>query len=652
MTDFWIVPGATSILTLLVVAIIVRSVRSDLPAFVAACQDPVLEGWKHAVGACIDARRVLPAVRRARRDAERALRTAERELTRARNTSAEEICVEQLSRAQRAADAARDKYEGARDDLDRARVDAKRAGRLVVEAIGRITEAQHQILRDKIQELNGGLWSFLIDDVGKDAPVRLVNNLKGISTHWQSITVMAALIVLARDGWFYWHFDFNVFDYYTAYSVSDIVMAAFMAVLAILLFMMIYAIAIPILGVITTAVVLVVWTAGWLRRGYFACRKAGRDLLAPLLPRWTGLAAYLLHRAASVGPRAIRPPGATTVTTTPASADPKSRSSRLAWLDVAVFVTAAVATVFVLLFESQYQAHAICTGKSSIGIVVDPPLADIDNFTRIGSVGSLLFAIPPGSFDEYYDSHTGGHEQSMLDPWNDLVSGRLAFLGDHEAWTSLACPRDVVVVPQNRVLCMHDRLRDNEVCKPPVPVAIGEVRLSQSSVEILVEATSSTFIQVLEAGGRDVDEQVVREDLVREEIMSRARPCEGNLHISEPIVFRPYEWRRVAEDAPLDDFMRQRGEFAAQLDVFGFASPDGRREYNATLAGRRAETVAALITARLGRPEGDAIQVGSSFGEDHLTNGVANSRSVRVAACSSQEDGSTDAAIEPRAGAQ
>lgn len=651
MTDFWIVPGAISILTLLMVAIIVRSVRSDLPAFVAACQDPVREDWKQAVRACIDARRVLPAVTRARRDAARALRTAERELTRARGTSAEETCVEQLSRARRAADAARVEYEGARDNLDRARVDAKRAGRLVVEGIGGVTEAQHQILRGKIQELNGRLWGFLIYDLGKDAPVRLVNNLKGISTHWQSITVLAALVVLARDGWFYWHFNFNVFDYYTAYSVSDIVMAAFMAVLAILLFMMIYAIAIPILGMMTTAVVLVVWTAGWFRRGYFACRKAGRDLLAPLLPRWAGLAAYLLHRAASVGSGAIRPLGAIPVTTTPASTDPRSRVSRLAWLDVAVFVTAAVATLFVLLFESQYQAHAICTGKSSIGIVVDPPLADTDNFTRIGSVGSLLFAIPPDSFDEYYDSHTGAQEQSTLDPWNDLVSGRLAFLGDHEVWTSLACPRDVVVLPQNRVLCMHDRLNDTEVCKPPVPVAIGEVRLSQSSVEILVEATSSTVIQVLDAGGRDVDEQVVREDLVREEIMSRAGSCEGNLHISEPIVFRPQEWRRMAEDAPLDDFMRRRGESAAQLYVFGFASSDGRREYNATLAGRRAATVAALITARLGSSEGAAIQVGA-FGEDHLTNGVANSRSVRVAACSPQEDGATDTAIEPRAGAQ
>lgn len=366
MTDFWIVPGATSILTLIVVAIIVRSVRSDLPAFVAACQDPVREDWKHAVGACIDARRVLPAVTRARRDAARALRTAERELKRDRGTSAEETRVEQLSRARRAAGAARDEYEGARDNLDRARVDAKRAGRLVVEGIGRVTEAQHQILRDRIRDLNRGLWSFLIHDVGRDAPVRLVNNLKGISTHWQSITVLAALVVLARDGWFYGHFNFNVFDYYTAYSVSDIVMAAFMAVLAILLFMMIYAIAIPILGVMTTAVVLVVWTAGWLRRGYFACRKAGRDLFAPLLPRWTGLAAYLLHRAASVGPGAIRPPGAIPVTTTPPSRDPRSRTSRLAWLDVTVFVTAAVATLFVLLFESQYQAHAICTGKSRL----------------------------------------------------------------------------------------------------------------------------------------------------------------------------------------------------------------------------------------------------------------------------------------------
>ena len=66
----------------------------------------------------------------------------------------------------------------------------------------------------------------------------------------------------------------------------------------------------------------------------------------------------------------------------------------------------------------------------------------------------------------------------------------------------------------------------------------------------------------------------------------------------------------------------------AQLYVFGYASADGPGSHNRTLSKQRADHVRALV-------EETTQQVVGTFpmGEDHLVNGVAESRGARLVAC-------------------
>lgn len=65
-----------------------------------------------------------------------------------------------------------------------------------------------------------------------------------------------------------------------------------------------------------------------------------------------------------------------------------------------------------------------------------------------------------------------------------------------------------------------------------------------------------------------------------------------------------------------------------QLYVFGYASADGPGDHNRTLSKQRADHVRKLV-------EQTEQQVDHAFamGEDHLVNGVAESRGARLVAC-------------------
>ena len=130
------------------------------------------------------------------------------------------------------------------------------------------------------------------------------------------------------------------------------------------------------------------------------------------------------------------------------------------------------------------------------------------------------------------------------------------------------------------------------------------------------------------------------ERLLKEQIASEVCPGADPV-ISDPIVFRrdqPVvgETRAPEAAAPealaafFDDEHRPRG---SEVHVIGLASPDGDREYNSDLSRRRAEVVRGMVSAWFGdesEPPGISVR---SWGEDHLTNGIANSRSVRLVSC-------------------
>ena len=110
--------------------------------------------------------------------------------------------------------------------------------------------------------------------------------------------------------------------------------------------------------------------------------------------------------------------------------------------------------------------------------------------------------------------------------------------------------------------------------------------------------------------------------------------CDGRWAISRPVLFRPDVGHEVADEVDeqtIRDFLKWPAlRKVKKLHVLGFASADGRpREVNDELAWQRAGTVAEAIRRR--RPTLEVEKYG--LGEDHLTEGVASSRSARIVAC-------------------
>ncbi len=125
--------------------------------------------------------------------------------------------------------------------------------------------------------------------------------------------------------------------------------------------------------------------------------------------------------------------------------------------------------------------------------------------------------------------------------------------------------------------------------------------------------------------------------LLKADVATKLCP-EGDPTISEPVVFRPgradLEGGRAAGiQRTLQMFLQDaRRRPNVKIHLVGLASPDGDRDYNATLSRRRVEAVQRLISS-LEAEEGQARPEIHYWGEEHLTNGIARSRSVRLVSC-------------------
>ncbi len=78
---------------------------------------------------------------------------------------------------------------------------------------------------------------------------------------------------------------------------------------------------------------------------------------------------------------------------------------------------------------------------------------------------------------------------------------------------------------------------------------------------------------------------------------------------------------------------KQGGDTLPEWTLFGFASADGEREGNDGLARQRATTVKNLLCNILNCDANGMTITVEGLGEDHPINGVANSRSARIAGC-------------------
>lgn len=338
----------------------------------------------------------------------------------------------------------------------------------------------------------------------------------------------------------------------------------------------------------------------------------------------------------------------------------------------AVVVSLIIVGYIAVEFEPRYQFYKICTepkGSKNVRVVLDPPLAGEASFTRIGFIGGNVFIVPVSSCrqpqtadkeaknqrDDQRDSGgdrsgveqepRGGAEAEAAEVNNDGngeggataansllaglqyvvggIKGRLHYYHNYFDHKKRQDAPAVTVVPLGRVLCMYE-VREGQSsksadCRPLFQPSGAGLRIT------VQKTTDTTWTIVLPPGVRMDDEWRLREEIAE-------RLCNGGApKISEPILFK----RGMA--TPMDEraaeiiraFLTKPELQKVDLHVLGFASGDGISLHNENLARQRAETVAAAVRELY--PNRTLLT--DSWGEVHLTNGVANSRSARIVGC-------------------
>ena len=550
-------------------------------------------------------------------------------------------------------------------------------------AVDRQVNAVQDWRRKPLDEAKSNIKKFFWK-VYKETRARIV------SPSVMSVAGLVLVSVLALiEVRYYEFFGFNVLPYLPDYSAPAVAVNFFQVLLLLGLLPLIFA---------TFAVIVPPWTGLLLIRVVYGVRALAAKGIARVFlavcNRWTPCGYYLalpLLDEASVdsapksgddddrGPRRLVKPVISFVGRHGSKLILKDGTDlRPSLTSVSRFIVGILFLVVCYIaieFEPRYRFHAICGEPKgsrnirNIRVVLHPPLPGGDSFTRIGSIGENIFIAPescghrsqtageeadqpeieqepPRGTDtdgagngEGGDGDEGRTPPKGLQSVADQIQGRLQFLGfsgfsNPTNRGSIRSTIDVTVVPLSRVLCMHE-VRNDQPNRP----AACRPRPNGAGLRILVrETTDNSWTIVLPPGVRVDDEWRLKEEIAR-------RLCDGGAtEISEPILFERAE--ATPADAPaatnlIRAFVNKPELQGVKLHVLGFASGDGSSQYNRDLALRRAEAVDAIVRKEDARDGSRPPRV-ISWGEAHLTNGVANSRSVRIVGCRSDAGDSAD----------
>lgn len=315
----------------------------------------------------------------------------------------------------------------------------------------------------------------------------------------------------------------------------------------------------------------------------------------------------------------------------------KRRSKQLESLGrVSFWLVVTMTSVYVGYFEADYRSNADCHGTAPwTRVVVDLPLPGVpEPVIAIGSnVGYVIVVsgakckarkmnvAPPALTAGRDGRHLGDFLLTLRRQASGLwhqASGRVRFLWQ---WRDRSSDGDLpraVIVPLSRILCMYD-----------------EPTNSTNGTDAGPPCTAS------DNGSPDPprtspprpEERLKTE--IRNKLKAEGAECVGDLRISPPIVFRPRESDEPVATTGPDSVkhavqsLKLKAADGAQLYVFGYASADGPGNHNRTLSTQRAAQVVHEVVRQTGR------RVVATFpmGEDHLVNGVAESRGARLVAC-------------------
>ena len=522
------------------------------------------------------------------------------------------------------------------------------AGRAVRTAVMKQVDKLSESARNRIDGWVDGLRVFRNRLAG--ATMSVVEQ-RGVMATASSLLfmVLASIHIL-----YYSYFDFNVLEYLPGYSLPAIMLSLLQVLVLLLLvsLFLVFAVAFvspwAVLQLARICYGIHAAVAKALANSFFTlCHYSmtcGR--LASLLlddrpaasarepaPTTTSVVSAVSRTIRRLSPRRRKTGGA--------EADSRGRIADPAMSLFLLFLFACACAVFIW-FEPQYRAHATCRGARSTKVVIDPPLGDDAVFTKIGQIGEHVFLVPSGECGRRAnqaprDGGTDGVE--ALDGYRyvlDSIRDRLRFLQDGVILDRLDESIDVTVVPVNRVLCMYENNGDrsgNSACGPRLQTDEG------AGIPILYyRRTDNTWVMVVPP---EVRIQMDYEWRVKDEIARRL--CNGGeAVVSEPVVFErgestPAHAQRAQET--IEAFLNKPELQGVKLHALGFASGDGSRRYNKELATRRAETVVAKVR----KLDDDRTPEPKSWGENHLTNGVASSRSVRLVGCRPVADAAANA---------
>ena len=308
---------------------------------------------------------------------------------------------------------------------------------------------------------------------------------------------------------------------------------------------------------------------------------------------------------------------------------------------VSFVLVVGMTAMYVGCFEAAYRSNAACREAAQwTRVVVDPSLS-AKNLIAIGSNAGYVIVVS----DEdcklgETDDETGVH-RFLLDLWRP-PSGRVRFLWRRLPWPAALSEKSAgreelppaMVVPLSRVLCMYDEPANgadaSSLCTARTSETSNDSPVPPQKAEL--DAQPSTTPEEPDANSPRLEERLITE--IRNKLEEKSARCD-DLRISPPIVFRPRVSDEPAATAGPDSVehavrsLRLDDADGAKLYVFGYASADGPRNYNQTLSEQRAAQVVRTLDQRT------RLRVAGKFpmGEDHLVNGVAESRGARLVAC-------------------
>ena len=234
--------------------------------------------------------------------------------------------------------------------------------------------------------------------------------------------------------------------------------------------------------------------------------------------------------------------------------------------------------------------------EKPVSIVTTLPLQHKDNLVRIGSNSSYTF----------FKKRNGGASA-------------------------------VLAVPLSQIVCISETDDGGQGCTSEETIKGNGENTSPQNI-VLSKKDNPWIDELIQTMEENITENGVRH------YISQQMACDKDqrLEVSD---FIRFEWSKAAldptEEGKVVDFVDEWKERPEKWAVFGFASPDGERGVNKTLSKDRAKAVESELCAALDavgpKRECEERDVAvKHFDEDHPINGIANSRSARIAVCTKE----------------